>query len=343
MAEWIMPHNESTYDALLIVSFGGPEGMNDVMPFLENVLRGRNVPRQRMLQVARRYEMFDGISPLNEQNRRLIAALEREFESHGPHLPIYWGNRNWHPMLADTIAQMARDGIKHALAFVTSAYSSYSSCRQYLENIASAREVVGTGAPRVDKIRAFYNHPLFIETNLAAVRAAFENIPQSHRSSAELVFTAHSIPQSMAENCEYENQIRESGRLIAESLGHERWRLAFQSRSGQPTDPWLGPDILVCLKALRSSGATDVVIAPIGFVSDHMEIVYDLDVEARQLCDEIGLNMRRAATAGTHPLFIKMIRELVLERLNANVERRFIGNRVSSADFCMPGCCLARQ
>jgi ferrochelatase len=193
----------------------------------------------------------------------------------------------------------------------------------------------------VDKIRAFYNHPFFIETNVDTVRAALENIPESHRSSAAMVFTAHSIPQSMAQNCEYENQIGESGRLIAESLGHGRWRLAFQSRSGQPTDPWLGPDILVCLRELRKSGATDVIIAPIGFVSDHMEIVYDIDVEAKQLCDEIGLNMQRAATAGTHPLFIKMIRELVLERLDANAARRFVGDYGPSADFCDAGCCLS--
>src|SRR5438128_4891489 len=188
---------ENSYDAILIVSFGGPEGMEDVMPFLENVLRGRNVPRERMLAVARRYERFGGISPINDQNRRLIAALKQELEMKGPHLPVYWGNRNWHPMLADTMRQMADDGIKNALAFVTSAYSSYSSCRQYLEDIARAQEVVGATAPRVDKIRAFYNHPGFIQANTENVRDALGKIPESRRSAAQIAFTAHSIPGSM--------------------------------------------------------------------------------------------------------------------------------------------------
>ena len=241
----------------------------------------------------------------------------------GPHLPIYWGNRNWHPMLADTMHKMANDGIKNALAFVTSAYSSYSSCRQYLENIASGRETVGPTAPRVDKIRAFYNHPSFIEANIENVRRALEQIPAPQRSATKIAFTAHSIPRSMADNCEYESQLQESSRLVAEGLGHERWRLVYQSRSGPPTQPWLEPDINDYLRELKSDGTTDVVIAPIGFVSDHMEIVYDLDTEARRLCEETGLNMVRASTVGTHPAFISMIRELILERINPDAARRF--------------------
>jgi ferrochelatase len=329
-------------DALLVVSFGGPEGMADVMPFLENVLRGRNVPAERMRAVAKRYEMFGGVSPINEQNRKLIAALREELTLNGPRLPIYWGNRNWHPLLADTLAKMAADGIKNALAFVTSAYSSYSSCRQYLENIAEARNHVGSSAPQIDKLRAFYNHPLFIEANVDCLKAALSAIPESTRASAQIAFTAHSIPQSMAENCNYESQLREAGRLIASGANCESWRIVYQSRSGPPTQPWLGPDILDHLRELKLSGATDVVIAPIGFVSNHMEVIYDLDTEARQLCDEVGLNMVRASTVGTHPLFIRMIRELVLERINPDAGRRFLGAQGAYRDVCPAGCCLIK-
>ena len=323
-----------TYDALLVVSFGGPEGMDDVMPFLENVLRGRNVPRERMLSVSHHYEMFGGVSPINQQNRNLIAALKEELDSHGPNLPIYWGNRNWHPLLPDTLRQMAADGVQNALAFVTSAYSSYSSCRQYRENIASAQEKVGAGAPRVDKLRAFYNHPLFIEANVDHVRDAWSQIEQP----AELVFTAHSIPDSMAANCDYAAQLQEAGGLIAAALGLESWRLVYQSRSGSPSQPWLGPDIADCLRELNAQGVKNVVVAPIGFVSDHMEIVYDLDFEAQNLARELGMKMVRAATAGTHPSFVKMIRELVLERIN-NEPPRFLGSRGPVHDVCPADCC----
>lgn len=330
------------YDAILIVSFGGPEGMDDVIPFLENVLRGRNIPHERMLQVARHYELFGGVSPINEQNRKLIAALKGEFEGNGPNLPIYWGNRNWHPLLADTLCQMRDDGIKNALAFVTSAYSSYSSCRQYLENIAKAQPEIGPATPRIAKIRAFYNHPLFIAANVENVRAALKAIPQLRRSAVQIVFTAHSIPKSMAQNCDYEAQLQDTSHLIAASLGHDDWRLVYQSRSGPPTQPWLGPDICDYLRELKEGGGNDVVVAPIGFVSDHMEIIYDLDTQARQLCDEIGLNMVRAATVGTHPLFVRMIRELVHERINPNGNRRFLGPGGPGHDVCPADCCLAK-
>ena len=329
----------SVYDAVLIVSFGGPEGMDDVMPFLENVLRGRNVPRERMLGVAKHYELFGGVSPINEQNRKLIAALSKELEAKGPRLPIYFGNRNWHPMLADTLRQMSADGVKNALAFVTSAYSSYSSCRQYLEDIERARETVGPGAPRVEKLRAFYNHPGFIAANVANVRAALEQIPEERRAEAQVLFTAHSIPESMAQNCDYEGQLKETSSLIANTAGIEKWRLVFQSRSGSPAQPWLGPDVCDALRELRAEGVKDVVVAPVGFVSDHMEIVYDLDTEAMALCRELGLNMVRAATAGTHPAFIEMIRELIMERIDSTTPRRSLGTYGPRADVCAPGCC----
>ncbi len=337
-------HQNSNYDALLIVSFGGPEGMDDVMPFLANVLRGRNVPRERMIQVAKHYELFDGVSPINEQNRILIAALKQELETNGPHLPIYWGNRNWHPLLADTVQQMTADGVRHAIAFVTSAYNSYSSCRQYLEDIERARASVAGEAPRIDKLRAFYNHPGFIEANVENVRAALEQIPGERRRNAQIVFTAHSIPAAMAGHCEYEAQLHEASRLVAEGVGRSDsprlYKLAFQSRSGPPTQPWLGPDICDRLKELKAAGTNDVVIAPIGFVSDHMEVIYDLDTEALALCRALGLNMVRAATAGTHPAFIKMVRELIMERVDPAMPRRFLGRRGPAHDACPPDCCL---
>ena len=322
------------YDAILIVSFGGPEGMEDVMPFLENVLRGRNVPRERMLSVAHHYEMFGGVSPINQQNRNLIAALKVELERNGPKLPIYWGNRNWQPLLADTLRQMAADGIENALGFVTSAYSSYSSCRQYRQNIADAQAGVGPTAPRIDKLRTFYNHPLFIEANVDHVRVAAKQLDNPY-----LVFTAHSIPDVMAANCEYADQLREAAGLIADRLETDRWRVVYQSRSGSPSQPWLGPDILDALRELREQAIKEIVVAPIGFVSDHMEIVYDLDFEARNLAKELGLTMVRAATAGTHPAFVKMIRELILERVD-HAPARFLGTRGAGHNVCPADCCL---
>jgi ferrochelatase len=328
------------YDALLVVSFGGPEGMDDVMPFLENVLRGRNVPRERMLGVAKHYELFAGISPINGQNRKLIAALRQELETKGPQLPIYFGNRNWHPLLADTLSKMRDDGVKNALGFVTSAYSSYSSCRQYLEDIERARVAVGADAPRVEKLRAFFNHPGFVEANANNVQAALAQIPEQRRRAAPLVFTAHSIPESMEQHCDYQLQLEETGRLVAEAVGSESWRLVFQSRSGSPAQPWLGPDVCDHLRELHAAGTKDVIVAPIGFVSDHMEIIYDLDTEAMKLCRDLGLNMVRAATAGTHPAFVAMIRELILERLEPERPRRFLGSFGARVAPCVPGCCL---
>jgi ferrochelatase len=330
-----------SYDALLVVSFGGPEGMDDVMPFRANVLRGRNVPESRMREVAHHYELFGGVSPINEQNRRLISALEQELERDGPRLPVYWGNRNWHPMLADTLRQMRDDGIKNTLAFITSAYSSYSGCRQYREDIERAREAVGPDAPRVEKLRAFYNHPGFIEPNVENLRAALAQIPEERRPSARVAFTAHSVPSAMAAGCDYERQLLETCRLVAEGAGAATWRLVFQSRSGPPTQPWLEPDICEHLRALKDEGVDDVVVAPVGFISDHMEVLYDLDTEARQLSEELGINMIRAATVGTHPVFVRMIRELILERLDPAVPRRALGTFPASHDVCPVDCCLS--
>jgi ferrochelatase len=328
-----------TYDALLVVSFGGPEGTDDVMPFLENVLRGRNVPRERMEQVARHYDLFGGVSPINAQNRKLIAALRAELDTHHVTLPVYWGNRNWRPLLADELRRMRSDGIRRALAFVTSAYSSYSGCRQYREDIERARAEVGGGAPQVDKLRAFYNHPGFVEPNVENLKAALREIPAERRGGARVAFTAHSIPSAMAAGCDYEAQLLETCRLVAAGAGVDNWRLVFQSRSGSPMQPWLAPDVCDHLRASKGEGATDVIVAPVGFISDHMEVLYDLDTEARALAAEIGINMIRAATVGTHPAFVSMIRELILERTDDS-PRRALGTYGARQDACAADCCL---
>jgi ferrochelatase len=331
----------NSYDAILVVSFGGPEGMEDVMPFLENVLRGKNVPRERMIEVSHHYELFGGVSPINEQNRRLIGALEEELARHKINLPVYWGNRNWHPMLADTLRQMKADGVRRALAFFTSAYSSYSGCRQYRENIQQARDAVGEGAPVIDKVRVYHNHPGFIAANIANITDALAQIPDERRSQAHIAFTAHSIPTAMATNCNYEAQLRDTAQTIASQLGQSDWQLVYQSRSGPPTQPWLEPDILDHLRTLKLNGRDNVIIAPIGFISDHMEVLYDLDTEARQLSDEIGINTIRAATVGTHPTFVSMIRELIVERMTEAPTRPALGERGASHDYCPADCCLS--
>jgi protoporphyrin/coproporphyrin ferrochelatase len=328
------------YDAILFVSFGGPEGPAEVMPFLENVLRGRNVPPERMKEVAHHYELFGGTSPINGQNRRLISALERLLAEGGPRLPVYWGNRNWHPLLPDTLRRMRDEGVRNALAFVTSAYSSYSGCRQYRENIEAARAEAGAGAPRVEKLRVYFNHPGFVGPNVENLLAALAQVPADRRAAARVAFTAHSIPAAMAANCDYERQLRETCRLVAGGAGREHWRLVFQSRSGPAAQPWLEPDICDHLRELQGAGARDVVIHPVGFISDHMEVLYDLDTEARQVAAEIGLNVVRAATVGTHPEFVSMIRELILERLDPARPRRAIGSLPAWHDACPPDCCL---
>jgi len=328
------------YDALLVVSFGGPEGMADVIPFLENVLQGRNVPRARLEEVAEHYRLFDGVSPLNAQNRALIAALELELAAHDIKLPIYFGNRNWQPFLTDALRQMANDGIKKALAFFTSAYSSYSGCRQYREDIQRAQAEVGPAAPQVDKLRAFYNHPGFIEPNIENVQAALAQIPAERRAETHLAFTAHSIPLAMAQNCAYEAQLHDVAHLVAAGVRNTRWQLVYQSRSGPPQQPWLEPDIGDHLPALKADGVQDVVVAPIGFISDHLEVVFDLDTEASDIAAEIGLNMVRAATVGTHPKFVAMIRQLIEERMQLEPVRLALGTRGPSHDVCPINCCL---
>jgi protoporphyrin/coproporphyrin ferrochelatase len=279
------PVSPSSYDALLLVSFGGPEGPQDVMPFLENVVRGKDVPRQRLLEVARHYELFDGVSPINGQNRALLAALIAESNANGPRLPIYWGNRNWHPMLDETVAQMAEDGVQRALAFVTSPFGSYPGCRQYLEDIELARQTVGPAAPRIDKLRLFYNHPGFIHPAAERVAAAWNEIPPERREQTLLLFTAHSIPVAMAERSPYEQQLREAMNLVIGTLLSASplpkgevttvlFDLAFQSRSGPLSQPWLEPDIRDRIRQLPAEGIQDIVVVPISFLAENMEVVY---------------------------------------------------------------------
>jgi ferrochelatase len=333
------------FDSILIVGFGGPERPEDVIPFLENVTRGRNIPRARLLEVAGHYDHFGGVSPINAQVRELLAALRPDLERHGIALPLYWGNRNWHPMLPDTLAEMAAAGCQRSLAVVLAAYSSYSSCRQYREDIERARASAGDAAPRVDKVRVFYNHPDFIAANVDRVQEALGAISPERRSATRLSFTAHSIPVSMARNCDYERQLTETCRLVAEAVDIEpgRWQLVYQSRSGRPEDPWLEPDILDHLRSLKESGVHDVVIHPVGFLSDHMEVLFDLDEEARQLCEELGLKMIRSRTVGVHPRFISMLRQLIDERIRdiPEPDRQAVGRHGPSHDICPEQCCLA--
>ena len=291
------------YDAVLVIGFGGPEKHEDVLPFLENVTRGRGIPRERLLGVAEHYYHFDGKSPINEQVKALVAELQAVVS-----LPVYWGNRNWHPMLADTLLEMRGDGIRNAVAIATSAFSSYSACRQYLENIADARAAVGDGAPVIDKIPPYWHHAGFLDAMADRVRAALDEL---RADGAELMFTAHSVPLTMASTSRYEQELREASGLIASRVGHEgQWTLVWQSRSGAPTQPWLEPDVNDYLRA-RPDPSRPVVIAPVGFLSDHIEVLWDLDNEARETCVELGTPMARAGTVGTHPKFIAALRELI--------------------------------
>lgn len=330
------------YDALLIVSFGGPESPEDLVPFLENVLRGRNVPRARLLEVAEHYRTFGGKSPLNDQIRQLITALRRELDAHGIDLPIYWGNRNWHPFLNDTLQELQSNGKQRVLAIVVSSFSSYSGCRQYRENIEDARKTIGPRAPQVDKLRVWYNHPDFITANSDALRAALAQLPEQQRPFARVAFTAHSIPETMAAGCDYVRQLMESARLVTEAVGiaPDHWNLVFQSRSGRPSDPWLGPDINEHLRTLSDSGQNAVIVAPIGFLTDHLEVLYDLDHEARQTANDRRMTMVRAATIGDDPRFVRMLRKLIDERTGRTSGRATVGRFPAKEDVCPADCCL---
>lgn len=336
----------ASYDAFLLVSFGGPEGRADVLPFLENVTAGRGVPRERLEHVAEHYYLFGGVSPINQQNRDLITAIEKDFAARDVRLPVYWGNRNWDPYLADTMARLAADGVHRVLALLTSAYSSFSSCRQYLDNIEAARERVGAGAPQVDKIRQYYNHPGFVGAFADAAARAVRELPEGTGGAFDLIFTAHSIPVGMATASgppgapgAYQAQLAEVAALVADRIGYRRpWFQAYSSRSGPPSQPWLEPDINDLLGQRAAAGSRAAVVVPIGFVSDHMEVKFDLDVEAAQTANRLGLAFVRAATPGTDPQFVSMITDLVLERV-AGRPPAALGSFGPWHGSCPDGCC----
>jgi ferrochelatase len=333
-------------DALLVLSFGGPEGPDEVRPFLENVTRGRGVPPERLDEVEQHYRHFGGVSPINARNRELIAAIEKRAE-----LPVYFGNRNWHPLVEDTLAEMARAGVRRALVFATSAYGGYSACRQYHEDIARARQAVGPAAPELVKLRHFFDHPRFVEANADAVRAARAQLPPALAGDARLVFTAHSVPTAADATSgppaegghRYSRQVGEAARLVAEAVQAERYDVVWQSRSGPPQVPWLAPDIVDHLDALHQQGVAAVVIAPIGFVSDHVEVVWDLDHEARERAEQLGMGFARAATAGPDPRFADMVLELVTEHTHDAAPRGLgsVPRAGCSVDGvpCAPLCC----
>jgi ferrochelatase len=318
----------NSFDALLLVSFGGPEKHEDVLPFLENVLRGRNVPRERMLEVAEHYYHFNGRSPINQQNLELIAALGREFQAHNMNLQIYWGNRNWHPFVSDTLKQMRVDGVRRAATLATSAFGSYSGCRQYRENITQGLQIAGVDDMVIEKLPNFYDRREFLEVMTERVRDAQAKLPDAQ----QVVFTAHSVPISMAQNSPYVRQLETASEHVAQTCGMRHWKLVYQSRSGPPSQPWLVPDVSDYLRAQRGAGVQRVILCPIGFMSDHMEVLFDLDTQVREMCDEIGMKMVRAGTAGSHPKIVSMIRDMVVNSETTPVNA-----------YCEPGCCPTPQ
>ncbi|MGA5220408.1 ferrochelatase [Streptomyces cinereoruber] len=357
-------HDPAPYDALLLLSFGGPEGPDDVVPFLENVTRGRGIPKERLKEVGQHYFLFGGVSPINDQNRALLDALRKDFAEAGLGLPVHWGNRNWAPYLTDTLREMVTDGRRHIAVLTTSAYASYSGCRQYRENLADALatlEAEGLPLPRVDKLRHYFNHPGFVEPMTEGVLASLADLDPAVRDGAHLAFTTHSIPDSAADTSgpatehgdggAYVRQHLDVARTIADAVrertGVDRpWKLVYQSRSGAPHVPWLEPDICDHLEELHGAGAPAAVMVPIGFVSDHMEVLYDLDTEATAKAAELGLPVRRSATVGSDPRFAAAVRDLVLERAaterGTRVERCALGALGPSHDLCPIGCCPAR-
>ncbi|HKN99857.1 MAG TPA: ferrochelatase [Pseudonocardiaceae bacterium] len=335
-------------DALLLLSFGGPEGPDDVMPFLENVTRGRGVPRERLADVAQHYLHFGGVSPINQLNRDIIAAVRAELERAGIALPVYFGNRNWHPMVEDTVRAMAKDGVRTALVFPTSAYGGYSACRQYDEDIARARAAVGDGAPDLMKIRQFFDHPLFVDAVADAVATSL--LPGSR-----LVFTAHSVPSAADAAAgppdegghRYSRQVAEAARLVADRVGVAEHDVVWQSRSGPPSVPWLEPDIVDHITALHAAGVPAVTVSPVGFVSDHLEVVWDLDTEAKARAEELGMGFARAATPGTDPRFAELVVELIREHVAAAPARKLsdfpAAGCTRNGEPCATGCCELRR
>lgn len=350
-----MPDSPSQpFDALLVLSFGGPEGEDDVLPFLENVTRGRGIPRERLKDVGEHYYHFGGVSPLNRLNREIIDHVREETTARGLDLPIYFGNRNWHPMAEDTAEQMAADGVENALVFATSAWAGYSACLQYHEDIRRIRQhLADNGLPAINftKLRQFYDHPLFIDTMADNVRSAYEAVPADRRQRAKLVFTAHSVPTAADDAAGgpddpnlYSRQVAEASRLVAQAAGVRDWDLAWQSRSGNPATPWLEPDIVDHVTELHlEQGVDAVVCCPIGFISDHMEVVWDLDTELVEAAEKLDVHVERAATAGHRPEFARMvvdiIEELIRDEAPARLGALTLSGCTRNGRPCAPGCC----
>ena len=340
------------YDALLLVSFGGPEKPEDVIPFLENVTRGRNIPSERLAEVGEHYYAFGGRSPINDQNRAFLAALREDFAGAGIDIPVFWGNRNWDPYLTDAIREMVDAGVTRAACFITSAYSSYSGCRQYRENLAEAAAAV-PGAPQLDRLRVYFNHPGFIEPVVDATLSAMAELPADLHEGTHLAFVTHSIPIAMSETSgpeggAYVRQHRSAMAEVVERVRQETGRrpphaLVYCSRSGPPSVPWLEPDVNDHLEQLNAVGADAVVLIPLGFVSDHMEVIYDLDTEAMATAEKLGLPAVRAATPGVDPRFVAAVRDLLVERAAAergeDPRRRAVGSLPACWDRCPDSCC----
>ncbi|QGU07441.1 Ferrochelatase [Corynebacterium occultum] len=346
------------YDALLLLSFGGPEGEEEVVPFLENVTRGRGIPRERLKQVGEHYFHFGGVSPLNRLNREIIDNLQTELADRGHQLPVYFGNRNWHPMAEDTAAQMSRNGVRNALVFATSAWAGYSACLQYSEDIRRMREYLGEAELaeiNFTKLRQFYDHPLFIETMARHVRAAFDTLPEDRRADARLIFTAHSVPDAADDAAGgpgngnlYSRQVMEASRLVAEAADVDTWDQAWNSRSGNPATPWLEPDVVDHLQQIhRDEGVTAMVVCPIGFISDHMEVIWDLDSELADAAKELGVDFARVDTAGATPEFSRMVVDIIEELLRDAPPARLGTHTLSGCTVngapCAPGCCQVQR
>ncbi|MCV7215304.1 ferrochelatase [Mycobacterium crocinum] len=343
----------TAFDALLILSFGGPEGPDQVMPFLENVTRGRGIPPERLASVAEHYLHFSGVSPINGINRALIDEIRAELAERGEQLPVYFGNRNWHPMVEDTVAAMASEGVRRAAVFATSAWGGYSGCAQYQEDIARARASVGDGAPELVKLRQFFDHPLLVAMFADAIAAAAATLPEPLRAEARLVFTAHSIPLRAADRCApdlYARQVRYTASLVAAAAGYADYDVVWQSRSGPPQVPWLEPDVGEHLSELAQAGTKAVVVCPVGFVSDHIEVVWDLDNELREQADSLGVALARASTPNAQRRFARLILDLVDEVRDGREPARVVGAEPvpgygSSVDgaFCTPACAASAR
>ncbi len=326
-------------DGLLILGFGGPEGMDEVVPFLEHVTAGRGIPRERLVEVGAHYELFGGVSPINAQTRSLVEAVRVELARRGIDVPLYWANRNTAPFVEDVVGAMWDDGVRNAAFLPTSVFSSYSGCRQYREDVARACEALPQ-APEFLKLRTHGNHPGFVEPMGHRLRAALAGVPEARRGDARVVFTAHSIPQSMADTSDYANQLADSARLILAAAGSANDHdLVWQSRSGPPQVPWLEPDVGDHLRALGAARVRDVVLVPLGFVSDHVEVLFDLDVEARAIAGEIGLHLVRAGTVGADPAYVRLVVDLFEERQTGAAQRPALGSRPAGHDVCLATCC----